>query len=99
MSDKSYDKIAQLIGTEMNNAWNNIIRKASSNELMLPEDSINPITEEDIKSFFEELSSAQLDIKFSSSNPKTINRKNYPNPPSTFRRVSGSVTIGVNLEF
>lgn len=103
MSD-AYDRVADVIGQEMDKTWRNIlIRLASDDVSTLSSDGAN-ITSSDLQEFFANLGGCQMGIKFSSIKPKgeTVRFNAHQLQPSagiTTMGVSGSISIGINIGF
>ncbi|MEL7011334.1 MAG: hypothetical protein AAFY50_23315 [Cyanobacteria bacterium J06648_1] len=102
MSD-AYDRVADVIGQEMDKAWKNImVTLATANVNALSADA--DITSNDLQEFFANLGGCQMGIQFASIKPKgeTVRFNAHQLKPSagiTTMGVSGSISIGVNISF
>lgn len=106
MSD-AYDKIADVIGKEMDDAWKNIMEKlatADANTLPFVSSADPTITFDDLKEFFANLGGCQMGIKFASIKPKgEVMRFNShtlePSAGITTMGVKGTISVGINISF
>jgi hypothetical protein len=103
MSD-AYDRVADVIGKEMDKAWRNILTNlASANVSALSSGGAN-ITAVELQEFFANLGGCQMGIRFYSIKPKSetvwFNAEQLqPSAGITTMGVSGSISIGVNISF
>ncbi|WP_372886886.1 hypothetical protein [Psychrobacter sp.] len=103
MSD-AYDRVAEVIGQEMDNAWKNILTKLSQADVNAFSGNTN-VTSNDLQEFFANLGGCQMSIKFSSLQVKGENVRfnaHQLQPTSaitTMGGVSGSISIGINIGF
>lgn len=101
MEITAYEKVAGIIGEEMDLAWKNILEKISKGT----QESTRSfsLNEEDLKGFISNLSAAQLDIQFFSANKEKGLTKRFSahelTPPYAFRSGSISVSIGASWSF
>ena len=105
MSDDAYDRVAYVIGKEMDEAWRNILTKlATGNSSFLSSTESASITSDQLQEFFANLGGCQMGIRFSSIKPKGESvwfnaEQLQPSDVVPFMGVSGSISIGVNISF
>ncbi|WP_290976389.1 hypothetical protein [Hydrogenophaga sp.] len=103
MSD-AYDRVADVIGKEMDKAWRNILTNLASSNVGTLSSGGAKITAVELQEFFANLGGCQMGIRFSSIKPKGesvwFNAEQLkPSTGITTMGVSGSVSIGVSISF
>ena len=103
MSD-AYDRVADVIGQEMDKTWVNILKRLASADVNTLSSSGANITSADLQEFFANLGGCQMGIKFNSIKPKgeTVRFNAHQLQPSagiTTMGVSGSISIGIKIDF
>jgi len=96
---KAYEKVAGVIGEEMDNAWKNIMDRLSQNGPSALSGAT--ISSQELKEFFDNLGGARLGVDFASRAQKgQVERFSaYKISPSPSVAASGSISIGVNVSF
>lgn len=103
MSD-AYDRVADVIGQEMDKAWKNILIKLANGDANAFSGDAN-FSSDDLQEFFANLGGCHMGIKFSSKELKgeTVRFSAHQLKPTegitTMGGVSGSISIGINISF
>ncbi|KHL97372.1 MULTISPECIES: hypothetical protein [unclassified Paenibacillus] len=93
-----YEKVASVIGSEMDKAWGNIMQRLTSGDTEFSAES-GALNNEDIKNFFSELGGANLTTEFFSSKDKGITKKYNVHALSSGTNEGGSITVGASWSF
>lgn len=102
---EAYEKVASVVGEEMDKAWKNIMSKlASSNVSGIAAFDGGSLTSSDLSDFFEVLGGAQMAITFASRQPKgerirstSLDIEPQTGSPATL--ISGEISIGGTIRF
>jgi hypothetical protein len=100
-----YEKVADVVGDEMDKAWKNIMSKlAASNVSGIAAFDGGSLTSDDLKSFFEVLGGVQMALSFQSRQPKgervrstSLDIEPQTGSPATL--ISGEISIGGTIRF
>lgn len=101
----AYEKVAGVVGDEMDKAWKNIISKlAASNVSGIAAFDGGRLTSDDLKVFFEVLGGAQMALSFQSRQPKgervhSTSLDIEPQAGSPATPISGEISIGGSIRF
>jgi hypothetical protein len=104
-STDSYEKVASVVGDEMNKAWESIMsRLAASNFAGIAAFDGGSLQSSDLEAFFEVLGGAQMAITFASRQPKGERIRSTaldiePQTGSPTTLISGEISIGGTIRF
>lgn len=96
MVQSGYDKVATVIGEEMDKAWKNIMEKLSQNNIS----DFSGVNVSEIEKFFTELGGAELSICFNNNTSARGIRKTFSAHKITpVTLLGGYVTVGAGYSW
>jgi hypothetical protein len=103
METTTYEKVANVIGSEMDKAWANIMKRLASGDTA-GMNLMSNFETSDIKDFFSNLGGANMEINFSSIRPKgqiaCFNAYKLERGEGIpVLGIEGTVTVGVAIRF